>query len=364
MNSFGFIIHPIDAKQDVSRKYPILGKMLPVSAINFLSRFFPPLYISHITDCRSTSTGDGIEGWFVACPYTPATMLRLKPETVYRKIIQAGRLAEKLGARILGLGAFTSIVGDAGVSVSRALDIPVTTGASYTVHMAVEAMREGARVMGVQPADATAAVIGATGAIASACAELLARDVGELILIGRRPDRLMQVEERAKAQNSGHVRVATDLELLPQADLILAATSSVGAIIEPKHLKVGAVVCDVSRPRDVTRQTIEERDDVLVIEGGMVAVPGPVDFGFDFGFPPGKAYACMAETMILALEGRYECFSLGKEISLRQVDEIARLGAKHGFRLAGFHSSERVVTNEQKNYKSDTQRIRTKPVGF
>ncbi len=358
MNSFGFIIHPVDPKKDVSRKYPLLGKLLPVAAINFLSRFFPPLYISHVTGCRSVRTGAEIEGWFVACPYTPAAMLRLKPETVYEKIIQTGRLAEKLGARILGLGAFTSVVGDAGVSIARALDIPVTTGDSYTVYTAVEAVRQGARVMNTQLANATAAVVGATGTIGSVCAERLARDVGELILIGRRPNVLNQVKERVEAQGTGCVRVATGLELLPQADLILTATSAVDALIEPHHLKLGAIVCDMSRPRDVSRQVVVEREDVLVIEGGMVEVPGPVDFGFDFGFPPGMAYACMAETMILALEGRYESFTLGRDIGLEQVDEIARLGIKHGFKLAGFRSFERAVTEEQiDRIRSSIQRI-------
>jgi len=361
MNNFGFVIHPVDPKKDVARKFPLLGKFLPVPAIHFFSRFFPPLYISHVTGCRSTGTGATIEGWFVACPFTPAAMLGLKPETVYTKIIQTGRLAERLGARILGLGAFTSVIGDAGVSVARALDIPVTTGGSYTVHIAVEAVREGARVMDIRLADATAAVVGASGAIGSVCARLLARDVGELILVGRRLDALNRVRERIEGQSPHprRVRVATDLELLSQADLILTATSAVGAIIQPRHLKVGAVVCDMSRPRDVSRQTAAERNDVLIVEGGMVEVPGPVDFAFDFGFPPGKAYACMAETMILALEGRYESFSLGKDIQLQRVEEIARLGEKHGFRLAGFRSFEKAVTEEQiGRIRSSTQQIR------
>jgi predicted amino acid dehydrogenase len=347
MNRFGFIFHPIDPKTDVSRKYPLLGKILPVPAINLLSRYFPPVYISHITGCRSVSTRDGIEGWFLACPYTPATMLRLDPKTVYKKIIQTGRLAERLGADILGLGAFTSVVGDAGLSIARALDIPVTTGDSYTVHIALEALREGAHVMDISLANATAAIVGATGAIGSVCAEMLIRDVGKLILIGRRPDALNHIKERIEAQFDGRVRIATDLDSLPQADLILTVTSNVGTIIEPWHLKTGAVVCDVSRPRDVSRQTVNERGDVLVIEGGMVEMPGPVDFGFDFGFPPGKAYACMAETMILALEGRFESYTLGRNIRVEQVKGIGRLATKHGFRLAGLRSFERAVTEEQ-----------------
>jgi len=105
-------------------------------------------------------------------------------------------------------------------------------------------------------------------------------------------------------------------------------------------------VCDVARPRDVSWRVAKERDDVLVIEGGVVAVPGDVEFGFDFGFPPKTAYACMSETMILALEGRYESFTLGKDVSVEQVREISALADKHGFKLAGFRSFERAVTEE------------------
>ncbi len=60
----------------------------------------------------------------------------------------------------------------------------------------------------------------------------------------------------------------------------------------------------------------------------MVDVPGPVDFHFNFGFPPGKAYACMAETMALALEGRFEDYTLGKHITRARVDEISAIAKK------------------------------------
>lgn len=349
MNNFAFVIHPIDPKRDVARKFPLLGKLLPVPAINFLSRFFPPLYISHITGVRSEGTGVEIEGWFVACPFTPMAMISLPPEIVYKKIVQTGHLAQKLGARILGLGAFTSVVGDAGLTIANRLDIPVTTGNSYTVYIAAQAVREGARVMGIPLQSAVIAIVGATGSIGSVCAQLMASDpgVGELILIGRREARLQEVKELAQARGATRVRVSTTLDVLPQADLILSATSSVGPVIQPEHLKSGAVVCDVARPRDVSRKVAECRDDVLIIEGGMVQVPGPVDFEFDFGFPPGKAYACMAETMVLAMEGRYEDYTLGKDIELERVEDIARLAAKHGFRLAGFRSFERAVTQAE-----------------
>jgi predicted amino acid dehydrogenase len=78
----------------------------------------------------------------------------------------------------------------------------------------------------------------------------------------------------------------------------------------------------------------------------MVDVPGPVDFHFNFGFPAGKAYACMAETIALTLEGRFEDYTLGKDISRARVEEIYAIAKKHGFRLSGFRSFEKEVTRE------------------
>lgn len=349
MDAFAFIIHPIDPKRDVSRKFPFLGRLLTERQIDFFSTFFPPVYISEITGIVSQASGKEIKGWFIACPYTPRRMLELPERAVYRKIIEAGRFAERLGAQMLGLGAYTSVVGDAGLTVARALDIPVTTGDSYTVAIAIESIREAARQMEISLTQATAAVVGATGAIGRVCAELLAGDVAELILIGRREEKLVALADRIRSTSPrcAALRTSTRVEDVAEAELILTVTSAIQTIIQPEYLRPGSVVCDVARPRDVAATVAAARQDVLVIDGGMVDVPGDVNFHFDFGFPPRKAYACMAETMILTLEGRFEDYTVGKEISRQQVEEIARLAAQHGFRLSGFRSFERAVTEEQ-----------------
>ena len=355
MDNFAFIIHPIDPKRDVERKYPLLGQMLPVPLINLFSGYWPPVYISHITGITSVATGKEIEGWFVACPYTPQRMMTLPEDRVYRKIIQTGQLAERLGARLLGLGAYTSVVGDAGITISKHLTIPVTTGDSYTVAVAVAAAKEAARRMDINLRNSTAAIVGATGAIGSVCAELLAEDVPQMILVGRRypagdrrVERLRQVKARVQAAGA-EVILSTEIDVLRQADVVITVTSATGAVINPCDLKSGCVVCDVASPRDVSRSVAEQRDDVLVIEGGMVQVPGAerVDFHFNFGFPPQMAYACMAEAITLALDGRYESFTLGKDIKVEQVKEIAALADKHGFRLGGFRSFGRAVTDDE-----------------
>src|SRR5512144_2844144 len=196
MDSFAFIIHPIDAKRDVSRKFPLLGKVLTERQIDFFSTFFPPVYLSEIDGITSAATGKTVEGWLIACPYTPRRMMELPVQTVYRMIIQTGRLAEKLGAQILGLGAFTSVVGDAGITIAKALDVPVTTGDALTVSIAVQSITAAAAAMGIQLPQASAAVVGANGAIGRVCAELLAGQVGSLTLIGRDPKKLADLCER------------------------------------------------------------------------------------------------------------------------------------------------------------------------
>jgi predicted amino acid dehydrogenase len=349
MDNFAFIIHPVHPKRDVQRKYPLLGKVLPESTINFLSQYFPPVYISHITGITSIATGKEIEGWFIACPFTPKQMITLPPEKVYKKIIATGKLAQKLGAKILGLGGFTSVVGDAGVTISKYLDIPVTTGDSYTIATAVDGTLKAAHQMGINPANATAAVVGATGSIGKVCAQLLAPHVKRIILIGRNPETLRLVQTLVQKQQHSDIQISTNMHDLQQVDLVLTVTNAIDAVIEPHHLKSGAVVCDVARPRDVSRQVVEQRDDILVIEGGMVKVPGQVNFNFDFGFPPGMAFACMAETITLALAGHYKNYTLGKQITLEQVQTMFDMATMHGFTVSGFRSFERAVTDESIN---------------
>lgn len=347
MDTFAFIIHPIDPKRDVSRKFPFLGRVLTEEQIDFFSTFFPPIYLSEIEGIKSEATGKEVKGWFIACPYTPRRMMQLPERTVYNKVIQTGHMAEKLGAKMLGLGAFTSVIGDAGLTIAKQLDIPVTTGDSYTIAIAVQAVRRAAEEMEIPLNQATAAVVGASGTIGKVCAELLANDVDRLLLIGRRREPLEQQREKMAQTSRAELIVSSDMHMLTQAQLILTVTNSLENIIHPEYLLPGSVVCDVARPRDVSAMVAAVRSDILVIDGGMVDVPGPVDFHFNFGFPPGKAYACMAETMALTLEGCFEDYTLGKSIKRDRVEEIMMISEKHGFRLSGFRSFEREVTPEQ-----------------
>lgn len=342
MQRFGFIIHPIDVK-DVSRKFTITSKM-PDRWLEGVLPFLPPLYTSHITGIHSAA-GEDAEGWFVSVPLTPRLMVEKLPlEKVMGKIIAAGMKAQELGAKIVGLGAFTSVVGDAGITVAKHLDIAVTTGNTYTVATALQGIEYAAQRLEIDLNSQRVAVLGASGSIGKACARILARKGLPVTIVARDRTRLEDTAALIHEESGAKVAIETDLAAaVRSANVVVAVTSAMEAIIDAGDLLPGAIVCDVSRPRNVSKAVAQQREDVLVFEGGVVSVPGNVDFGLNFGFPPRTSYACMAETMILALEGRYEDYSLGRDLDVAKVEEIGQLATKHGFSLAGLRSFERAV---------------------
>src|SRR6266571_1108421 len=102
MQRFAFIIHPIDARRDVGRKYPI-ARYLPERLIEWYIKQRDPIVAARITGIRSL-TGEEAEGWFIGCPFTPRQFLTLPIDFVWDKLEKCGKLAEECGAGIIGLG--------------------------------------------------------------------------------------------------------------------------------------------------------------------------------------------------------------------------------------------------------------------
>ncbi len=325
---FAFIIHPIDPRGDVKKKFPLLGTYLPLPLIHFLSGYFPPLVISKVRGIRSEVTGEEVEGWLLACPLTAKRMLEVPVDFAYRKIVATGRLAEKLGAQIVGLGAFTSVVGDAGITVARELSIPVTTGNSYTVAASARIVEEAARKRGLNLKEVTLAVLGAAGSIGSALARLFAPEVKKIILIGKRMETLAKMAESLPL--SCERIITTDLAFIREAEIVITAAGSVNPLVEPEHLKEGAIVCDIAIPPNLSSEA-RARKDILAVRGGVVKAPGNPELGVDIGLPRGYCYACMAETIALAMEGKFEDYTLGRDLSLERVREIEKIAQRHGF---------------------------------
>ena len=343
--NFAFIIHPMDIQDIMNR---VKGaKMLPPGLVERCFARVPAFKYSEISGITSKATGESISGAFIGCTLTTEQMLNLPEHYVLQRIVKAGKVAERTGAGIVGLGAMTSVVGDAGISIARQLSIPVTTGNSYTVAMAMEGTKHAAAKMGIDISEAEVAVVGATGAIGAVCSHLMAKECRFLTIIARDRSNLDSLARSIMHRTGQAVKITQDVKsALRRAQVVITVTSSGGDLIQPEHLSPGCVVCDVARPRDVSRRVAAVRKDVLVIEGGLVQAPGPVVTNLKLGYPPNITLACIAETMILTLEHRLESFTLGRELSVEKVEEIYSLGKKHGFELAGLRSFERPVSEE------------------
>jgi predicted amino acid dehydrogenase len=261
--------------------------------------------------------------------------------------------AQKKGATIMGLGAFTSVIGDAGITVAKGSPIAVTSGNSYTTWATFETVKYGAEKLGINIPDARAMVIGATGSIGRAVTKLMAEQFRQLILVAPKPERLMELARQleSQAENEGRelkIDVSTNPdEFLPSTDIVVAASSAYGGIIDVMKLKSGALVCDVAMPPDVSEEEAGKRDDILVIASGEILIPGDVHWGVQLALPKNVGFACLAETILLALEGLNENYTLGRDIDIGKVKKIGEIGRKHGFKLAPVMAFDKIVSEEE-----------------
>ena len=181
--------------------------------------------------------------------------------------------------------------------------------------------------------------LGSLPAAQAALARALRKDLA--VRDDRGHERLTETIEAAftAAGREAPIASVTDLKAAgPVADLVFAATNSEAALIGPEVLKPGAVVCDVARPANVTREVVESLDDVLVFEGGLVELNEPVHFGPNLlGFRPGILLGCLAETVLLALEGDDRDHSIGDKLDPAEAEYLRALAERHGFRAAPPH---------------------------
>ena len=313
----------------------------------FIGQLFsttPSFKLQDIKDFRS-KTGQAVDGCAIVATFIPE-MIEKDMWAVFSKVVKACKVAEKHGVGVVALGGFTSIVGERiGEEISRQVDVPVTTGNTFTAAMALEGVFKALRLLGRDPRSLRAAVIGGTGDIGSACARVLIDTVKHLTITGRTKANLKKMHVELSRKRKAHVSATMDNRLaVKNADIVIAVASATHAIIDPSWLKSGAVVCDVGYPKNISHAHTE-RQDLLIFSGGLAKIPTPVTFPVDIGLPASDVlYGCFSEAIILSLEKRFENYSFGRgNITPERIAEIRDLGAKHGFEVSDFYWGEKLV---------------------
>ncbi len=393
---FAFLIHPLDLKnyREFDESLKAFSQKELAELTQRWNNMVEPFSLAE-TKIKSITENKAV-GEFIVIPRTSRKLLEMPTKKSLNLVKQGLNLAKNNGAQIVGLGAYTAVVTRGGLYV-RNEDVPVTTGNSYTVVSAVEAVKKALNKLQIKPEKSKAAVVGATGSIGKGTATLLSRSISRLFLIGNpehkkssrkrlyriagkiykyiaklkadnytfKPDTigyklknkdlpdtgspLNKFVKFAKNQDDNLIIITTSIEnTIPLADVTIVATNSIDTLIKPIHLKPGAVVCDMSRPKNVSKEIDKKRPDVLVIDGGIIEVPGKPSMGWNFGFERGLVYACMAETMMLALEHKYENTSLGSSgVNLESILYTKKLAQKHGFKLADLRSYDRPLSKNK-----------------
>ncbi len=370
---FAFLIHPISSEvSDLTRLDAETGvlKTWGTDPLGLLARIHgPEAARRYRTTERDTgpvvideicgpvaARGGEVRGLLIEIPMKAAEILD-NPDQAVEHIERAVKMATEWGAGVVGLGAMTAVVGGRGTWVAERSSIAITTGNSLTVYAAIQGLFHAADELNLDLRQETIAVVGVPGSIASAAAILLAPHCAQVLLVGRSASAPAQkLSERLNAELLLDVN-----EAARRARIILSATSS-GNCIDQFALQPGTIVVDVGVPSDVIGDS-SVRPDVLVLTGGLAAVPedgrwhSPRVIRFQRGLVP----SCLGETMMLALEDRKECFSLGRVLDVEKIAEIGSIAVANGFkfsRLCSFGQvlDESVLTEFRKYVRRDTRR--------
>ncbi len=337
--SFAFIVHPRNLN-DVYRKVP-LAYLLPPRLVKFWLTHQWPVVGSYITGLRKPD-GEPTTGAMLFSPLTGEQMiqnLRLARTRVYQTV----QLAEKMGARIAGLGGFTSIVTNDGLALTRKVTAGITTGNAHSAGIAVQNVLLAAALTNLSLPHSTAAIVGGAGSLGTACAKILYPLVAKLILIDIKKDGVAKLIHELNG-HPGHAEAASSIKSICQADVVIAATNSPYYIISPDLLNPGSIIIDAAQPKNVSHRIPAERKDVLVIESAIVQAPD-VNCNFDLGLGSHEAFGCLSETMLLTAMGWQGHYSVGKAHP-QQATEMAEMGRTLGLRLAYLRNSSRYLSEE------------------
>ncbi|MBU3668550.1 MAG: hypothetical protein FGM57_01125 [Candidatus Taylorbacteria bacterium] len=331
---FAFLIHP-RYTGDIYRKYPIL-KVLPEWVVNFALYYFWPTYGGTIKGL--TREGKPIFGALIIVPMPSKQMLKYRARAK-KRVLAAVKLAEVYGAEIVGLGALTSSVTGGGLEImEQSKPVHLTSGNSLTAYTTANDIIERVKREGVS---GPIAIIGATGSIGQAVAEMLYEELqNEIIVIGKNPERTARVAELLKEKNiSGKPdpKASTNVLEVSRAEILVITTSAHDATVNREMIKNAKIIYDVTQPKN-TPEDIQNDSSIVFIDGGLIKLPEQIHLTLDVGLPKGIAYSCLSETMILAASERFDLVS-GSKLLTGNIRTMGELAKKFEFK------SHQIITN-------------------
>ena len=319
---------------------------IPMDEVKDILPWIPPRPICHI-EHRST-LGHASHGVYIESFIPPDRLGFAHRRDNIALVRQAAASAISLGARIVSLGGFSSILieGDSNLLPPSASTV-FTTGNTLTVAFIIQGIEKMCALQHRSLADSTVLIVGATGDVGSGCARCLAPQVKGLILNARQLDRLELLAAELNPTVPTHI--STNLHELttlahPQIHIVICVASLESPSLLLGRLARNAIICDAGYPKNLAPP--HPNADYTVFYGGLGQSTAGMIFSPDVHrvlhrHPfPNVAQGCMLEGMVLALENRFEPFSRGRgHITPARVAEILAIANRHGIHLAPLYNS-------------------------
>jgi len=330
-----FLAHPIELLPDIARKYPFADK-LPKNLLKIISRNHPPIVLAKITGYQGQD-GRHIAGWVVFCSMSTRMML-LHQTLAKKKILQAAKFSEKLGAKLLGLGAFVPIVTEHGAYLRGKVKMSITNGDAFSAVIAAKNVIRASELAGLDKKTCKLAIVGAAGFVGSMSSKLLLKYFSNVLLIDKNMAGLKDIFNQLKRTHPAmNISSSDNIYDINDADIILTVTNTPGAIVRSDHLKAGSIVIDAAQPRNVSVKVPRERQDVIVIESGVAEVEG-LKVNCDFGLKKdNEVYSCFAELLLLCWMKEYDEDHIDP-IPEEYVLKLWEISEKAGVKVADFRN--------------------------
>ena len=304
--------------------------------------FIPPRDLFRVK--VKSKTGAEINGVYIETFIDPDKLDTQFIRTNISKVMNAVSHAKKMGARIVTLGGFTSIVLEGNLELFSPGETKFTTGNTLTAAYIVKGIEKAATQHDITLYESTILIIGATGDIGNACVNYLKNKVRKFLLCARNNQRLEKLSQELIKENIPVNYSVSLQDLIPEADVIICVASSTG--IKLINYKENVLICDAGYPKNL-ETTIGNSIDLNLFHGGMGQVCNGFNFSPDYSnniyryAAPYIIHGCILEAMVLAFENKFEIYSAGKgNITIDRMEEIYSLGLKHGIAVAPFYNAK------------------------
>jgi len=372
-NAAVFLCHPIDIGHFQSF-FDLTTGILDSNLKQIVKELAPiqEFYPYHISQLEG-GKGNKIDVVYLGIPLTSESFYEAiksgRRADIIAQIQRAVNWANKQKAKVVGLGQFTSIITENGLRI-ESKDALLTTGNAFTAQATIEAMTKALLENNLDMENSSFGIVGASGNIMSVITKIVSVNSKHLTLIFNKSiwnvkknvdtindlitylskhhsnkalRRFLSHEiENKTAEEILHdpfvisfITISTSVNALSNCNVVLTGTNAPEPFIDGRQLLENAIVVDLAVPPNVKADSLSMEQ--TYIKGGIIQLPTingkeQVLNSAIFPLDPGESYACMAETMALALDDFKGDHLIG-DIDVETVELVDKILKRQGFQL-------------------------------